>query len=395
MFVLEHLTSFAEPNVMVAKRLLYIHPGLVPPPHDPSLDRYSFLSEVLSGCVLMPVWYTMLSELAAESGVVGLSKIVGRFEYRFHLSGFEARLFDKVRRFIFYCREGRAQFRAHPYDVIVTYGHTLTALAGLVLSLITGAKLIVELNSEPGRAQRYSRASGGSAIVSIACLHFIALFAHRFRLLYPTQLDRFRLLRRVPVSVFHDFVPTSAIVPGTSRTYTLLLVGYPWYLKGADTLIQAFWLLADDYPDLRLKILGHMPDRGPLEELIHGSPRIVLAAPVSQREAYQEIAAAHIYVHPARTEGMGRVLIEAMVSKTPIVASTVGGIPHYITHGITGLLCPPDDPKALAAAIKCLLSDDTLWNKIRERAYVVAKEQFDEASYVRQLASMVDETVPH
>jgi glycosyltransferase involved in cell wall biosynthesis len=64
-----------------------------------------------------------------------------------------------------------------------------------------------------------------------------------------------------------------------------------------------------------------------------------------------------ILVLPSLNEGMGRVLVEAMAAGKPVVASNVGGIPDLVKHGYNGLLVPPGDQKALAAAIKELIND--------------------------------------
>jgi len=64
-----------------------------------------------------------------------------------------------------------------------------------------------------------------------------------------------------------------------------------------------------------------------------------------------------IFVLPSLNEGMGRVLVEAMAAGKPIVASNVGGIPDLVKHDHNGLLVPPGDEKALAAAIEQLIND--------------------------------------
>jgi len=64
-----------------------------------------------------------------------------------------------------------------------------------------------------------------------------------------------------------------------------------------------------------------------------------------------------IFVLPSLNEGMGRVLVEAMAAGKPIVASNVGGIPDLVENDHNGLLVPPGDEKALAAAIRQLIND--------------------------------------
>jgi glycosyltransferase involved in cell wall biosynthesis len=65
-----------------------------------------------------------------------------------------------------------------------------------------------------------------------------------------------------------------------------------------------------------------------------------------------------VVVLPSRQEAFGRVLIEAMASEVPVVATSVGGIPEVCTDGVTGLLVPPEDPDALAVSIALTLADE-------------------------------------
>jgi starch synthase len=62
-------------------------------------------------------------------------------------------------------------------------------------------------------------------------------------------------------------------------------------------------------------------------------------------------------VHPARWEGFGIALLEAMLAAKPVVATAVSATPEIVVDGSTGLLVPPDEPDALAAAVNALLAD--------------------------------------
>jgi glycosyltransferase involved in cell wall biosynthesis len=78
-----------------------------------------------------------------------------------------------------------------------------------------------------------------------------------------------------------------------------------------------------------------------------------------QDSVYPYLAALDVYVHPALMEGFGIAVLEAMVMRKPVVATTTGGLPEIVQDGKTGVLVRPNEPDALARAIVGLLQDPT------------------------------------
>jgi glycosyltransferase involved in cell wall biosynthesis len=89
---------------------------------------------------------------------------------------------------------------------------------------------------------------------------------------------------------------------------------------------------------------------------------VTLAGP--KEDAAQYLKAFDIFVLPSRTESSGYVLLEAGLAGLPVVATAVGGIPEIIENNVTGLLVPPENPRALAEAIQKLISDPALCLKL-------------------------------
>jgi glycosyltransferase involved in cell wall biosynthesis len=92
--------------------------------------------------------------------------------------------------------------------------------------------------------------------------------------------------------------------------------------------------------------------------------------------------AADVVTLPSRSEGFGRVLVEAACLEKPVVASRVGGIPEVVIDGETGLLVAPDDPAALAEALTRLLGDPGLRAKLGAAGRLRATERFSAARHV-------------
>jgi glycosyltransferase involved in cell wall biosynthesis len=99
-------------------------------------------------------------------------------------------------------------------------------------------------------------------------------------------------------------------------------------------------------------------------------------------------------VLPSRSEGMGRVVIEAGCRARAVVGSRVGGIPDVVADGETGVLVPPEDVDALAAALVSVLSDRAL----AERLGTEGRKQVEPwlvtpEDYARRVRELVDHVV--
>jgi glycosyltransferase involved in cell wall biosynthesis len=110
-------------------------------------------------------------------------------------------------------------------------------------------------------------------------------------------------------------------------------------------------------PGVHLVVAGDGPERGALaaRATAEAPGRVAFVGVVPG--ARPVLAASDVLVLPSRTEGMPGVLIEAGLSGVPVVASTVGGVPEVVADGETGVLVPPGDADALAAALRRVLDD--------------------------------------
>lgn len=122
--------------------------------------------------------------------------------------------------------------------------------------------------------------------------------------------------------------------------------------KGGRALIQALDLLIGSVPDVRLWLSG---PGDPGELLTHASARardridvLGLGGPTEQAERYGR---AWVTALPSKSDSFGLVVIESLACGTPVVVSDHAALPELVTEGITGSICPPDDPPALAAAL--------------------------------------------
>jgi glycosyltransferase involved in cell wall biosynthesis len=150
--------------------------------------------------------------------------------------------------------------------------------------------------------------------------------------------------------------------------------------KSHETLIAAAALLSPACPELRFVIVGDGSRRAELELLarIKGVDRVFEF--LGHREDVPELlAGADVFVLPSRSEAFPNGVIEAMAAGLPVIASAVGGIPDLVDPGHTGILVPPLDAEALAAALRSLRADPARAHAIgaAARCEVLARYSFD------------------
>ena len=160
---------------------------------------------------------------------------------------------------------------------------------------------------------------------------------------------------------FADFAATGFF--GSLATYEgdyLLAVGHPFHRKGVDILIQAFARIADRHPHMHAPHSRLRAAR--MSWTAIASWPITIPASSSSRpgwieEVGEQMRGCYAFVHAARSEAMGRVLLEAMACRKAVVSTRTNGGADYVVDGKTGILCEIDDVDGLAAAMDALLSD--------------------------------------
>lgn len=369
-------------------RMLYILRGMVPPRPDAERDQFAYLSQIAEGEVLLPVWWHSRDQADAHLRSTFPTYRIGNFRYHQFLDLRFPRFLRFLARLGFYLRRGLQLHRENKFDVIVSYGTNLTGIAGVILKWLTGAKLIVQLPNVPENAYRYYDAGEGATavlkrFVAVLTLHAVCLASDCIQLFYPWQLRKFPLLRRKRAGVFPSFVPLHTIVEVQSEEKFILLVGFPWYTKGADILIRAFLRIAPQFPGWKLKLLGHFPGRSYLEDLILGSPQIEFLFARPNAQAVGIIGACSIFVLASRTDAAPVVVREAMAARKPVIASAVGGVPYFVRDNETGLLVKPGDVNDLTEKLTTLLRDPNLREQLATRGHEMIMSKFDETAFVR------------
>jgi glycosyltransferase involved in cell wall biosynthesis len=162
--------------------------------------------------------------------------------------------------------------------------------------------------------------------------------------------------------------------------------------KGHPTLIEAWPEVVRRVPDAWLLVVGEGSRRPALEELaaqLGVAHRVVFTG---RREDVPAVTAAlDLAVLPSYREAQGLTILEAMALSRPVIASNVGGIPEMVEDGRTGLLVPPHDAPALAAAIVRLLTDHAYADLLAKGGHDLVHQRFCVELMVAAVEDLYDE----
>jgi glycosyltransferase involved in cell wall biosynthesis len=149
------------------------------------------------------------------------------------------------------------------------------------------------------------------------------------------------------------------------------------HLKGPLRLLEAFGVAHQTHRQMKLCIAGEGSQRG---EFVAGSRRLGLEEKCELVGVYKSIEERNdfmksidVFVLPSLTEGTPNVIIEAMAHEKPIIATAVGGVPDLVTEDV-GRLVPPDDSRALAAAMTQMAVDI----EMRRRMGAAARRKYEQ-----------------
>jgi glycosyltransferase involved in cell wall biosynthesis len=173
-------------------------------------------------------------------------------------------------------------------------------------------------------------------------------------------------------------------------TFNILFVGNLIERKGVQHLIEALPRLPARI-GAKLVVLGEGPEQARLEAQVRRlglESRVTMHGRVPEEELHRAFAVADVLVLPSvvdargDTEGLGVVLLEAMSYGIPVIGSNVGGIPDIVTDGKTGILVPPADPGALAAALERLATDPAFASGLAETGSRHMRSNFSWAAII-------------
>jgi glycosyltransferase involved in cell wall biosynthesis len=172
----------------------------------------------------------------------------------------------------------------------------------------------------------------------------------------------------------------------------MIYVGRLAAQKGVDDLIRAVDLLQHVNPDLRALIVGDGPLRMHLEDVSHAFQLNSMVRFLGHRDDVPKLlAASDLLVLPSLYEGLPNVVLEAMRFRKAVVATSAPGTTELVTDGETGLLVPPQNPPALAEAIRNVLDDPALSRRLGEGGRARVESHFRAETMVAHYAELYEQ----
>ncbi len=294
------------------------------------------------------------------------------------------------------------ELRCFRPDVVLAQGGQETALALLGRALArVPARVVADVHGDPGTATRLYGSPLRKALSPLgdALARRGLRGADGVRTISDYTSGVVRSAGAQPTATFAAFMDLEPFLgtppaPLPERPVALF-VGVLERYKAVDVLAEAWRLAAPQVPEATLHIVG----RGTLREV----PARLLADLPRQTRWTEALPAAEVaraldestlLVLPSRSEGLGRVVVEAFCRGRGAVASRVGGIPDLVTDGETGVLVPPGDTSALAGALVRVLQDRELAERLGGAARTAVRPWLaTPEEYARQIRELVEKAV--
>jgi glycosyltransferase involved in cell wall biosynthesis len=248
-------------------------------------------------------------------------------------------------------RSGRALARSHAKLIVEVHGdpRTLTRAYG------SDARKLVSPAADAAARKGLEGADATRALSRFTSSIVEEARGKPATATFPTYSD---------LSAFAD--PPVTPIPNARR---IVFVGALEAYKNVDGLADAWCTVAGAYPDAMLSIVGDGSRRAVIDKLVADLPEQVTHAPrLGPDEVVAEIDAARALVLPSWPEGLGRVVLEAFARGRPVIGTDGGGIPDIVTDDVDGILIPRADTPALVAALRRVLDDRALVERLGEAA---------------------------
>ncbi len=294
------------------------------------------------------------------------------------------------------------ELRSWRPDAVLSQGGQETALV-LLGRAISGVAtcVIMDVHGDPGAATRLYGSSSRRALAPLGDL-LTRIAVRRADAVRTISAYTSGLVRSYGVEpsatfpAFMDLDPFLAAPPAPAPDRPVaLFVGVLERYKAVDVLADAWRRAAPQVPGAELRLVGRGTMTATVEKLVADLPQCTTWIPrLPTPDVARALDDATVLVLPSRSEGLGRVVIEAFCRGRGVVGSRVGGIPDLVADGVNGVLVPPGDAAALADALVRVLGDGALAAALGRAAREAAEPWLaTPEEYALRMRELVDDVV--
>jgi glycosyltransferase involved in cell wall biosynthesis len=280
-------------------------------------------------------------------------------------------------------------------DAVISGAFSFPSLASALYGRLTGGRLIIHSDGTSDSERVLGRAHLLARRVLLheaaACVANSEPAAARFVELGAPSARVFRAPHTTDIARFHAVGRARAARPRGEGPITVLHVGRLIPRKGIDRLLRALALASTD-ADVRLVLVGSGPEEEPLRTLaarLGIAERVAFRGFVDQPALPAVYAEADVFAFPTLDDPFGIVLLEAMATGLPVVASPHGGAtPDLVENGVNGFVVLPDDTAGWSRALLALARDPALRRGLGERARAVTVDRTPERAALGYVAAV-------
>ena len=170
----------------------------------------------------------------------------------------------------------------------------------------------------------------------------------------------------------------------------VLYVGRIHYRKGVSDFLEAAERIARAH-DVKFKLVGQGPLEEKMQQKAHDlgiADRTEFLGYVDRERLLRLFDTASVYVLPSHYEGLPTSMLEAMASRTPVVATEISGVPDVIDDGENGLLIPPREPSRIADSVARLLDDPGMRERLANAGRETVEREYTWESIGREFESL-------
>lgn len=268
-------------------------------------------------------------------------------------------------------------------DTIVAQSPLIEGLAGVIISKVLKKELIVEVHGD--WEQRLPWFKGFLSFLAKISLRN----ADKVRVISSFTKEKAKnIAPDKPYFVFPTFTEIDSFLNEKDIKFEkfILFVGNLQKIKGIKYLIEAFSKIEKTFPEFKLVIVGEGPELNNLEH----RDKVEFKGSLSLQETKNIMKNCFCLVLPSLTEGLGRVLMEAMALSKPVIGSNIGGIPDLIKDKQNGFLFEPGNSDEIAEKLEALLTDKELARKMGEKGRQMVEIRFSNQKYLENYLKMIN-----